>query len=72
MSVDNITYIYAHTDGHIEVELTGRKSKRNLEAIGTAPSRDDYLVEIKPVKIQDGRWTKFVRYLELSEIFEDE
>jgi len=62
------TYICVHKDEHIEVEMTGRTAKKTIPAIGGKPARDDILVEITPVNMEDGRWKKFLRKTELLTI----
>ena len=70
--LDDRTYLYKDKDGdHVEVELTGRTASEKLPAIGSAKARENKLVQIKPVDLENGTWKRFVSESKLLTIDEE-
>ena len=64
----NKTYVF----GDLEVKLTGREAKKELEARGRRSEPKVYVLhEITPADIEEGSWKKWVKITDLYEIGED-
>lgn len=62
------TYVFSNVDENIEVRKTGRSASQKIPSIALNPAREEQLFEITPVKMEDGKWKKFVTEKQLYEI----